>query len=66
MSVPNVMAIHSIVIEIFHSNPQISTSWWHTRKVQGIIKDVTIHSVRTVNVCTKFYGNPRVVEIFQR
>lgn len=30
----NVMAIHPIGAETFHSKPQLSTTWWHWRKSQ--------------------------------
>ncbi len=35
MSVSNDMPIFPILLEIFHSKTQMSTSWWHYRKGQG-------------------------------
>ncbi len=35
-----------------------STSWWRRKKSQGIVKVSMIQSLGTVNVGTKYHGNP--------
>ena len=57
MCVPNFMTIHPIVVEIFHSEPQMSTCWWHSSKSQEITKVIGIHPLGTMNIWTKMSQN---------
>ncbi len=43
---------HPILVQILQSIPQMSTTWWHQRKVSGI------HQLEIRNACTQFHGNP--------
>ncbi len=52
-SVLNFMAIHPIVVETFHSKPQMWTSCWHQRKSQGITKVMRIYPLGNLNICSK-------------
>ncbi len=45
---------HPIVIEKFHSKPQMWTSRWRERESQGITKVIRIHHLGIMNICTKW------------
>ncbi len=55
MSGPNFMTIHPTVVEIFHSKPQMSTSWW--QQSQGFTKVSRLYPLGTTDVCKKLTGN---------
>lgn len=58
MPVPNSIAIYPIVVEKFHSKPQMWDSWWHNWKSQKNTKVIGIHHLGTMNVCTHISANP--------
>ena len=67
MGVPNVMAIHPIVVETFHSKPQTSTSWWRGVKVGGSSKSSGYTSSTNHECLNHICANPSIdVEIFHR
>lgn len=51
------MTIHPILVKIFHSAPQMPSSWWRWRRSQGITKIGWIYPLGTVNVSAQFHGN---------
>ncbi len=53
MPVPNFMAIHPIVVEIFRLKPQMSHGG-----TRGITKVMTFYCLGTKNVCSTFCGSP--------
>lgn len=57
MSVPNVMATHPIVVEMFHSKPQIQTHSGAIGKDRWLTEVIRLHPLGTLNVCTEFNGN---------
>lgn len=54
MSAPNVI-VHSLVVKTFHSEPQMSSSWWHEQRSQGITKVIRIIYLESINISTNFF-----------
>lgn len=54
ISVPNFI-IHPNIVETFHSQPQMSSSWWSKRKSQSITKVIRIHCLDTMDVVVHVY-----------
>lgn len=57
MSVQTFTAVYPIDLEIYHSKPQISTTWWRWMKSEGITWVSRIHPLGTLNFSTIFHGN---------
>lgn len=53
ISEPNFMEIQLIVVEISHSEPNMSTWRWQKKKSQDINKVCSIHPLGTMNIGTK-------------
>lgn len=51
------MAVDLIVIETFHLESQMSTSWW-----QGVTKVIRLHHLETMIVCTGFHDDSSILK----
>lgn len=46
----NIVAISSVIIQVFHTEPKTSTCLWHVSVILGIGKDVRSHPERDGNI----------------